>query len=161
MKIIISKPHLQVISLGILAGMRSMAAPAVTSRILRRHRTQALRHSSLSFMQSATTANVLSVLALGEFIGDKLPLAPNRIALPALICRCLSGAVVGAGIYKSSRDNLYAGALLGGITAFAATFASFYIRKEIAGHARLIDPIIGSIEDVIVLGGALALTETA
>lgn len=161
MKIIITKPHWQVISLGILAGMRSMSAPAISSRMLNKHHSRALENTPLNFMQTANAANVLSVLSIGEFVGDKMPAAPNRIAPPALIGRCISGALAGAGIYKASGGAWYTGALLGGITAVASTFGSFYLRRNMVKHAHLIDPIIGSIEDAIVLGSGLGLMETA
>lgn len=161
MKIIITKPHWQVICLGILAGMRSMSAPAISSRMLSKHHSDSLEHTPLNFMQSGTTANVLTAMSIGEFVGDKMPSAPNRIAPPALIGRCISGALAGAGIYKAGGKNLLAGALLGSAIAAASTFGSFYLRKSMVKHAHLIDPIIGSIEDAIVLGSGLGLTETA
>jgi uncharacterized membrane protein len=100
-------------------------------------------------------------MALGEFIGDKMPAAPNRISPPGLIGRCVSGALAGAGIYKAAGESWYTGALLGGTTAIASTFGSFYLRRAIVKHAHLIDPIIGTIEDAIVLGGGLGLAEMA
>lgn len=160
MKIIITKPHWQVISLGILASMRSISAPAIGSRMLNKRHSNQLEHTPLNFMQSAATANALSVMSIGEFVGDKLPAAPNRISPPALIGRCVSGALAGASIYKASGGAWYTGALLGSITAGIATFGSFYLRRSLVKHAHLIDPIIGSIEDAIVLGSGLALTET-
>lgn len=161
MKIVITKPHWQVITLGILAGMRSMSAPAITSRILSRHHTKALERTPLNFMQSNKTANVLSAMAIGELVGDKMPSAPNRIAAPAIISRSLSGAMAGASIYKASGGNMYFGAVLGSVTAVVSTIGSFYLRRKIVKQAHLIDPIIGSIEDAIVLGAGLGLAETA
>jgi uncharacterized membrane protein len=160
LKIIITKPHWQVVTLGILAGMRSMSAPAITSKMLSQRHSKRLEKSPLNFMQSGKTANILSVMALGEFVGDKMPSAPNRVALPAIISRSISGAVAGASIYKASGGNVYAGAILGSVTAIAATFGSFYLRKAMVKQAHLIDPIVGSIEDAIVLGAGLGLTET-
>jgi uncharacterized membrane protein len=161
LRIIITKPHWQVIALGILAGMRSMAAPAFTSRILSGRHSKKLEHSPLNFMQSGTTANVLSVMAIGESVGDKMPDAPDRISTSALIGRSISGGIAGASIYKASGSSVIKGALLGSIVAVAATYGSFYLRKHIAEQAHLIDPIVGSIEDALVLGAGLGLTETA
>jgi uncharacterized membrane protein len=160
LEIVITKPHWQVITLGILAGMRSMSAPAVTSKMLSRYHSKRLEKSPLDFMQSVKTANILSVMALGEFVGDKMPSAPNRIALPAIILRSISGAVAGANIYKANGGNIYAGAIIGSMTAVAATYGSFYLRKAMVNQSHLIDPIIGSIEDAIVLGAGLGLAET-
>lgn len=161
MSIVITKPHIQVIALGLLAGMRSMSAPAITSRILSRHHTKSIEKSPLRFMQSGITANILSAMAIGEFVGDKMPSAPNRIVPSALISRCISGALSGAGIYKARRGKWYTGALLGGATAIVATFGSYYLRKSLVKHAHLVDPVIGTIEDAIVLGAGLSLAETA
>lgn len=159
-KIVITKPHIQVVTLGILAGMRAMAAPAAASTMLNKKHSKHLEHSALHFMESGTTANLLSVMALAEFVGDKMPSAPNRIALPGLISRGLSGALAGAGIYKSAKQNTIAGALLGGITAIAASYGSFYLRRALVKQVHLLDPIIGSIEDAIVLGAGLGLSES-
>lgn len=160
LKIIITKPHIQVIALGLLAGMRAMSAPAVASNMLKKKHDGQFKKSPLGFMESDTTANLLSAMAIAEFIGDKMPSAPNRIALPGLISRGISGAVSGAGIYKAAKQSAVTGAILGGITALAATYGSFYLRKALVKQAHMIDPIIGSIEDAIVLGAGIGLTET-
>lgn len=141
--------------------MRSMAAPAVSSRMLSRRHSKKLERSPLNFMQSNITANVMSGLAVSEFVGDKIPTAPDRISAPGLIGRCLSGALSGAGIYKASGGKWYAGAALGGAVAIAATFGSFYLRGAVVKHSHLIDPVVGAIEDAIVLGTGVVLTETA
>ncbi len=160
MPIIITKPHLQVVTLGLLAGMRSMSAPAITSSILSRQHNKSIANSPFKFLQSGITAKLLSALAIGEFVGDKIPSAPDRIAPTALIGRCIAGALSGAAIYQTRRGNSYSGALLGGATALAATFGSFYLRKALVKHAHLIDPVIGTIEDAIVLGTGLGLAKT-
>jgi uncharacterized membrane protein len=160
MKIIITKPHCQVIALGILAGMRSMSAPAIASKMLGQRHSKTLEHSSLNFMQSDKTANILGVMALGELVGDKMPSAPDRIALPGVIVRGLSGAIAGASIYKASGGNLYTGAVLGSVAAVAATFGSFFLRKTMVKDLYLFDPLVGTIEDAIVLGAGMSLTES-
>ncbi|GAB3925524.1 DUF4126 family protein [Mucilaginibacter myungsuensis] len=161
MKIVITKPHWQVIALGILAGMRSMSAPAVSSRMLNKRPSRRLNHTPLQTLQSPAAANVLTGIAVGELVGDKLPTAPDRIAPVTLVGRCINGAISGAGIYKAAGGKWYTGAVLGGITAIAATYGSFYLRKAIVKQAHLIDPVVGLIEDTIVLGAGVALVETA
>lgn len=160
MKIVITKPHWQVISLGLLAGMRSMAAPAISSHMLNKHPSSRLKHTPLNLLQLDGTMKVLDTLAVGEFIGDKLPSAPDRIAPAALIGRCLSGALAGAGIYKASGGSWYTGAVLGGISAVASTYASFYLRKNMVKHTHIIDQVVGAIEDAIVLGSGWELAQT-
>ncbi|MDB5118310.1 MAG: putative rane protein [Mucilaginibacter sp.] len=161
MKLKISKPLWQVLGVGLLAGMRSASAPAITSHILSHHHSKKLEKSPLNFLQSNTVANVLKVMAIAEFVGDKLPSAPNRIKPVVIAARCLSGALAGAGIFKASGGNVAIGALLGGTTAFASTFGSFFLRKSTVKTSGVIDPIIGAIEDALVIGAGVGLANIA
>lgn len=153
----ITDPLLQVIGLGILAGMRATSAPAITSHILSHHQSKNLSNSPLGFIQSDKVAAVLKVLAIGEFVGDKLPNAADRIIIPSVITRSLSGALSGASIYKSGGKNAYTGALIGTAAAFASTFGSYFLRKVIVKKSHIADPFIGALEDSIVIGAALTL----
>ena len=157
MQLKIKDPLWQVVGLGVLAGMRSASAPAITSHILSHHQSKKFGNSPLGFMQSNTTANILKILAVGEFIGDKLPAAPNRIKASALIARCVSGALVGASIYKASGNNPYTGALIGTATACASTFGSFFLRKATVKKTHIFDPLIGALEDSLVIGAGIGL----
>jgi uncharacterized membrane protein len=157
MQLRISKPFWQVISLGTLAGMRSTSAPVITSHILSHHQSKNLEHSPLRFMQSKNVAVALKVLALGEIVGDKLPSAPNRIKPAVIGFRVLSGALAGASIYKASGNNAVIGALLGGSAAFASTYGSFFLRKSTVKISHIIDPVIGAVEDALVIGSGIGL----
>ena len=66
--------------IGVVAGLRTMTAPAAVARAARR-RPRALRGSSLSFLNSPRTANILSLLAMGEYVADKLPFNPAELSL--------------------------------------------------------------------------------
>lgn len=138
------------VALGALAGMRTNSAPAAASRLLSRHPSDELEHTPLAFMQRKGTANVFSALTIGEFIGDKIPSAPNRVKPMGLVFRCLSGAVACAAVFKASGKNAYAGAALGAAVAAGATFASFYARKKFVKKTDLYDPIVGAVEDALV-----------
>jgi len=73
--------------------------------------------------------------------------------------RCLSGALAGAGILKASGGSAAIGALLGGTAAFASTFGSFFLRKATVKRRALLDPIIGAIEDALVVGAGVGLAK--
>ena len=143
---------------GLVAGMRTMAAPAIVTHLLSRHPSAKLKNSPLNFMQSPVTSNVFKVLAAGELIGDKLPNAPNRIEAPGLIGRCIAAGLAGASIYKAAGKPFIEGALLGGITAFCATYGAFYLRTRIGKGLNIYDPYLGLAEDTLVIGTACALT---
>ncbi len=154
-KLKITHPFWQALSLGALAGMRSAAAPAITSHILSHHHSNSLTLSKLGFMQSNKVAGVLKVLAVGELIGDKLPNTPNRIKPAGVIFRCLAGSLSGASIYKATGNNPYVGALIGSAAALGSTFGSYYLRKGTVAKTKIMDPIIGALEDALVIGAGV------
>lgn len=157
----ISKPLWQAVSLGAIAGSRSMSAPAITSHILNHHRSDNLNTSPLNFMQLGITATAFKLLALAEFVGDKLPAAPNRIALPGLTGRLLTGALAGASVYKAGGGKPYVGAILGASAAVLSTFGCFYLRRATGNSTKISDPFIGGLEDALVAGAGVALIKTA
>ena len=66
-------------ALGVLAGMRSMAAPAVLGR-LSRNGSLAGVTGPLTVISKPRFAGATMLLALGELVADKLPITPNRTA---------------------------------------------------------------------------------
>lgn len=157
----INKPFWQALSLGTLAGMRSMSAPAVVSHMLSHHHSKSIENSKLSFIQSDKVAGALKVMASLELAGDKVPGAPDRTKPAVLIGRILSGALAGGSIYKAAGGNAITGALLGSAAATLSSFAFLYLRKTAVKNTKLVDPIVGAIEDAIVLGSGVALIKTA
>jgi len=151
----------QALSLGILAGMRTFAAPVIVSHILSRHPVKALSGSPLKFMQSSMVATGLKIAAVGELVGDKLPFTPNRTETGGVIGRCLSGALAGATVYKANSRNVAIGALIGSAAALAGTFGCYFLRKTIVKKTRIDDPWIGALEDTIVIGSAIILVKSA
>ena len=161
MKIKISKPLLQVIGIGALAGMRTSSALVVATHILSHHKSKSLEQSPLKFMQSPTVATVLKVLSLSEVVVDKLPATPSRTEPGGVAGRCISGALAGASIYKAVGGKAITGALIGGAVAIAATYGSYFLRKNTAKASRIPDPIIGGIEDALVIGAGVGLCKLA
>jgi len=161
MKLIIDKPLWQVIGLGILAGMRSSAAPVITSHILSHHHSRNLEHTALGVMQSDRVADTLKLIAIGEIIADKLPAAPDRIKPASIAARCISGALAGASVFKASGGKAVWGGLIGAATAAASTYGSFWMRKNAVKRTRIVDPIVGALEDALVIGAGVGLNYAA
>src|SRR5215471_893137 len=86
-----------VFGIGLIAGLRSMTAPAAVSWGARL-KWIGLDHSSLSFLASSVAAYALAVFAIGELIADKLPMTPSRTKPPSLIFRLLTGGLSGAAL---------------------------------------------------------------
>ena len=113
--------------IGLVAGMRSMMAPALVSRYLggRRRRETALPMRLLGHPAAPT---VTAVLAAGELVADKLPQTPARNEVPSLIGRVLSGTLCGAAIGIRLKGPVAATALVGGVTALGSTFMMYHAR---------------------------------
>ncbi|RDC62161.1 DUF4126 family protein [Adhaeribacter pallidiroseus] len=144
-------------SWGVIAGMRSMSAPALASHFLSRSFSPALAGSPLRFLQSAKVATGLKVLAATEIIGDKLPGAPNRIAAPVLSFRILSGALVGAGYSQQNKQSKWVGALLGGAGAIAGSYAFYFLRTRLVKNTAVPDWVYALLEDTMMLTSGIRL----
>ena len=161
MQIISSKPFWQALSLGILAGMRTTSAPVIANQILSKLPSKSLSNSSLKFMGSEKAGIAFKVFSIGELIGDKLPFTPNRIEPGGITGRCISGGLAGATIFKANNNNAFIGAFIGSAAAFAGTFGSYYLRKGIVKDSHIVDPLVGALEDALVIGSGVMLIKSA
>jgi uncharacterized membrane protein len=148
----------RIISLGIISGMRATFAPAIAAHYLSKQSNTPLAKSKLGFMQSATTAVVTKLLGAAEITTDKLPNTPNRIIAPQIIARVISGALAGAVISTADKANIANGIVIGGATALAATYGTYYLRKFIDDSTFIKEPVTGVLEDALALTiGVLAM----
>lgn len=154
------KPFKQVLGMGILAGMRSAAAPAIAGHILHEHPGATEKNNAIGFIPSTAVADVLKIMALGEFFADKLPFTPDRTRPISIAFRCLSGALAGAGIFNAAGKKALTGAVLGCVVAGLSTYSSFYLRKGLSGTG-IGNFMSGVIEDAIVVGAGIRLAQTA
>ncbi|WP_338872383.1 DUF4126 family protein [Spirosoma sp. SC4-14] len=138
--------------MGIVAGMRSMLAPAFVSHKLTHMDTQLPTDSQLRILNSPTTATVLKVLAAGELVGDKIPDIPDRVVPISLAGRILSGAASGAVLTELDGHPAEYGALAGGLGALLGTFAFFHLRHWLTHEQDLPDPLVALAEDAIAVG---------
>jgi uncharacterized membrane protein len=142
------------LGIGIVAGLRSLTAPAVVAWGAHLGWLN-LHASSLAFMGSTTAVAILSLLAIGELIADKLPMIPRRTAPVPLIARVATGALCGACLCAAVGKSLLAGALLGGIGGIVGAFLGYSIRRLLDLHIK--DFVVAICEDAIAIGLALFL----
>ncbi len=145
--------------LGVVAGMRSMMAPAVLALTLSRRPEYVPASAPAQWFALIPVAVVLCIVALGELVGDKLPMAPNRTALGPFVFRLVTGAITGAALVQLGGINAWAGAACGAVGAIAGTFGMFHARKLAGRVTGISDPYIGAIEDVVAI--AIAATVVA
>src|SRR5689334_1098255 len=103
--------------IGVIAGLRSMTAPAAVSWAARLGWLH-LQNTGLAFLGYAAAPYILSVFAGGELINDKLPKTPSRKAPVPFIARIVVGALCGAAL-ASPDGGLIFGILAGVLGAIA------------------------------------------
>ena len=142
------------LGIGIVAGLRSLTAPAVVA--WGAHLSWLNLHGSpLAFIGSTAAVAILSVLAIGELIADKLPMIPKRTAPAPLMARVVTGGLCGACLCAAVGNSLIAGTLLGGIGGIVGAFLGYGIRRRLDFHIK--DLVVAICEDVVAIGLALFL----
>ncbi len=141
------------LGLGAIAGVRSMAAPAILSRSIVEGRVRDLEDTPFAALGSPRVSNALRVLEIGELIVDKLPVLPGRTSPPLLLGRAASGAVVGAALFASVGRRAATGGVLGAVSAMAAAYAAERLRVQIIQRLGVPNVAAGLLEDGIVLLG--------
>jgi uncharacterized membrane protein len=139
------------IGIGIVAGLRSLTAPAVVAWAAHLG-WLSLSGSSLAFMGSTVVVAIFSLLAIGELIADKMPKTPRRTSLVPLLTRIVTGGLCGGSLCASANQSLLIGALLGGTGAVIGAFAGYDIRRRLVSKLNTKDLLIAIPEDLIAIG---------
>ena len=137
-----------------MAGLRSLTAPAVVAWGAHLNWLN-LHGSPLAFMGSTTAVAILSVLAIGELIADKLPMMQKRTAPAPLMARIVTGGLCGACLCAATGQSLIVGAVLGGIGGVIGAFLGYDFRRRLDLHIK--DFLVAICEDVVAVGLALFL----
>ena len=143
-----------ILSLGIVAGLRSMTAPAVVCWASH-FGWLSLSHSPLNFLTYRVSLVIFTLLALGEFIGDKLPNTPSRTSLFPLIARAVFGALAGAALVITAGASLAAGIVFGAAGAILGSFLGFFLRRTLTRSVGLPDLPVALLEDLVAVGAGL------
>jgi uncharacterized membrane protein len=141
----------QALTVGWIAGMRSMSALAISTNLLKNASPFRPKTTLLQILSKPSVRIAAHVLTFGELIGDKLPATPNRIEPAPLTGRALMGGLAGAVIYSLARRNPVTGALLAGATAIVSSYVMYELRKEIKAKTAAPDLLPALAEDAIVL----------
>jgi uncharacterized membrane protein len=144
------------IGIGIIAGLRSLLAPAVVAWAAYFGWLN-LRGSPLAFMGSTAAVVIISMLAIGELVADKLPKTPKRTAPAPLLARILMGGLCGASLFAATEQSLPAGALLGGTGGVIGAFVGYEIRRRVVNNLHIKDLFVAVCEDLVAIGLAVFL----
>ncbi len=135
-----------------------MTAPAIVRQIARPGLP--VPYLNLSSFDSRTVSRAMTLFALGELIGDKLPFMPKRTQTASLIFRAISGGLSGAVVCSSNKRSVMAGALIGMAAAVGATFGAYELRRQAGTRFHIPDWPIALLEDAVAAGfGALVVSK--
>jgi uncharacterized membrane protein len=138
--------------IGVVAGLRSFTAPAVVAWAafltwFNLHGTWA------SWLANIITVVVLTLLAVGELVMDKLPKTPPRTVPPVFGARIVMGAFAGA-VLGTVWGYKWGGLGAGIVGAVLGTLGGYQARKRLVAAVGGKDLPIALLEDsVAVLGG--------
>ncbi|MBD2756366.1 DUF4126 domain-containing protein [Spirosoma validum] len=144
--------YLKAFQIGVIAGMRAMAAPALLSHKLVRTIPAKEPQKPIHYLTLPPVSLGLKVVAAGEMIADKLPNAPNRTSPPQFIARVASGATCGAFLSEVEGQPAPYGALAGGLGAAVGTLVFFNLRRWLDHDLGIPDTVGALAEDALVIG---------
>jgi uncharacterized membrane protein len=142
------------LAIGFVAGLRSMIAPAAVAWAAHLGWID-LQESGLRWMGSTTAVVIISLMAAGELLGDKMVFTPKRTSPVPLFARILTGAFSGLCLTAAAHQSLFAGPIAGSIGSLAGAFAGYHIRRWLVTNLRTRDVIIAIAEDLITIGTAI------
>jgi uncharacterized membrane protein len=140
--------------IGVVAGLRSLTAPAVVAWAAHRNWLN-LHNTFLSFMGSTAAVAIFTLLAVVELVADQLPSTPSRLKPPGLIARIILGGLSGASVAMAGAQSFTLGAVLGVAGGIAGAFAGYGVRTRLAKSLKVPDLVIALMEDAAAIAGGL------
>jgi uncharacterized membrane protein len=139
--------------IGIFAGLRSLTAPAMTAWAV--YMGWLKLEGPLSFIGSFPSVVILTLLAVGELVADKLPRTPNRTSPLGLIARLVTGGVSGACITAAVGQGAFLGGMLGALGGLVGSFGGYHARKRLVKALGAPDIYVALCEDLLAILGCL------
>lgn len=140
--------------IGFVCGLRAMTAPALISWAARLGWID-LSNTPLAFLGYAATPYIITLLAVGELITDKLPSTPSRKSPPAFLGRILLGTLSGCALTLGIGQSGVIGAFLGCIGAVAGTLGGYEMRTRLVRSLKAPDFVIAVLEDILAIAVGL------
>jgi len=139
--------------IGVIAGLRAMMAPAVTSWGV--FLGWLVVGGWAGFMGHWIAVAVFTVLAAVELVTDQLPSTPSRKVPPQFGARIVAGAFCGA-VLASATGSWVIGLIAGAIGAVIGTLGGAEVRGRLAASFGSDRPA-ALIEDAVAILGGLAI----
>jgi uncharacterized membrane protein len=142
--------------IGVVAGLRSLTAPAVVAWAAAFDWID-LDRTWASWVDNKITLIVFTVLAVGELVNDKLPKTPARTSPPVFAARIIMGGFAGA-VLGAWPHWTFTALGAGVIGAVLGTLGGYQARKRlVAGVSGGRDLPIALLEDAVAVLGGFAI----
>ena len=146
---------LMALLIGVVAGLRSLTAPAVVAWAAFLGWIN-LPGTWASWVGNIITVIILTLLAVAELVGDKLPKTPARTSPPAFGARIVMGAFAGA-VLGTVWGYRWGGLGAGVIGAVLGTLGGYQARKRLVAARDGQDLPIALLEDAVAIFGGFAV----
>ncbi|WP_262297195.1 DUF4126 domain-containing protein [Microvirga sesbaniae] len=140
--------------IGVIAGLRAMTAPAAVSWAASLGLLN-LEGTWLAFLGYRYTPWIMTVLAIGELIGDQLPTTPSRKTPLPFATRIIVGGLCGAAI-AAQGGSFLGGFVAGAVGGIIGTLGGAEGRARLAAAFGRDRPA-ALIEDAVAILGAVLI----
>lgn len=140
--------------IGVIAGLRAMTAPAAVSWAAFLGLVN-LEGTWLAFMGYRFTPWILTILAIGELIGDQLPTTPSRKTPLPFATRIIVGGLCGGAI-AAQGGSFLGGIVAGAVGGIIGTLGGAEGRSRLAAAFGKDRPA-ALIEDIVAILGAMLI----
>jgi uncharacterized membrane protein len=135
------------LAIGFASGLRAFT-PLALSCWIAAWGWMPLGGTRLAFLGTNIGASIVSLLAVAELIGDKLPVTPSRISAGPLGARVLTGALCGAALAIGAGTPWLLGLICGVVGSVAGAFAGFHARRFLVMRMGVRDILVAIAEDI-------------
>jgi uncharacterized membrane protein len=139
--------------IGVITGLRALTAPAAVSWAASLGFIN-LEGTWLAFLGYRFSPWILTVLAIGELIGDQLPTTPSRKTLLPFATRIIVGGLCGAAI-AAQNGSFLGGLVTGAVGGIIGTLGGAEGRARLAAALGKDRPAALIEDAVAILGAAL------
>ncbi len=142
--------------LGCVDGLRSMTAPAAVCWAAHLGWLP-LSGTRLEFLGRPLALWIITIMAVGELIADKLPKTPPRTHPVGLIARAVLGGACGFAVAVAKQTTPVLPVLFAVAGALLAAFAGYNARRLLVTRLRLPDFLVALVEDAIAIAGGFCI----
>ena len=116
-----------------------------------------LAGTPLRFLSLPVSMYVFVALAIGELIGDKLPIPP-RIQPGPLVARAVFGGLCASALGIAAGESWIVPALMGAVAALVAAYAGYWMRRTITSRGVPDLPVALGEDTVAILIGLFTVS---